>query len=189
MKRANLPEKIFLTGFMGAGKTSVGRFLAGIVDAPFCDLDSLLCERKSAEIEDMISSLGEPEFRRLESELLAEVCSLPGTLVVSTGGGAVMSERNRRAMEQSGVVIYLKARLETLMERISKDVGVARPLLKVDDPLARAAELLSAREPFYARAGVIMETDGLSARKVAEKAADIFRSGEFRKKEFDKQGS
>ncbi len=172
---------------MGSGKTAVGAVLAQIFDAPFCDLDSLLCERRSAEIEDIISSLGEPGFRKLESELLAEVCSSPGPLVVSTGGGAVISQENRRLMEESGVVIYLRAGLKTLMCRISKDKGAARPLLNVDNPASKAAELFSERKNFYEKADVIIDTNGLSAGDVAGKAAEILRSGEIRRSgEFSK---
>ncbi len=166
-----LPEKVFFTGFMGAGKTSVGSSLSGILNMRFHDLDSMLAERHSVGIEEIISSFGEPEFRRLESELLAEICSLPGAAVVSTGGGAVVATANRRAMEQCGVVIYLKARMETLMRRISGDTP--RPLLKVEDPCSKAAELFSARERFYKTAGFTIETDGFSSREVADKVADI----------------
>lgn len=180
MTGKNLSEKVFLTGFMGAGKTAAGPILSRLLGVPFRDLDSLICERRPEGIEKIISSLGEPEFRRLESEILAEVCSFPGALVVSTGGGVVISEQNRLVMKESGVIIYLKASLETLMRRISKNA--VRPLLKTGDPASRAAELFSGREAFYEESDLTIETDGLSAREVAEKAAGTLRLEGFLKK-------
>lgn len=172
---------------MGAGKTSAGAVLARILGLPFYDLDSMICERRSGGIEGIMSSLGEPGFRMLESELLAEVCSLPGSLVVSTGGGVVISERNRRVMEEAGVVIYLSAKLETLICRISEDKSAARPLLKGGDPVSKAADMLCARKPFYETADVTIETDGLSAEEVARKAADVLCSdGVWKKRSLKK---
>lgn len=172
---------------MGAGKTSAGAVLARILDLPFYDLDSMICERRSGGIEGIMSSLGEPGFRMLESELLAEVCSLAGSLVVSTGGGVVISEKNRRVMEEAGVVIYLSAKLETLICRISEDKSAARPLLEVGDPVSKAADMLCKRKPFYETADVTIETDGLSAEEVARKAADVLCSdGVWKIKKFEK---
>ena len=176
MAAEKLPEKIFLTGFMGAGKTSVGRALARRLGVRFRDLDSLIAERSGAGIDEIISSLGEDRFREMESAALAEVCSAAGPAVVSTGGGAVISERNRRAMERAGVVIYLKAKLETLMRRVSLDAP--RPLLKVEDPAGKAAELLAARSRFYEAADFTIETDGLSPERVADRAEEILRGAQ-----------
>jgi len=172
LTRNSLTEKVFLTGFMGAGKTTVGRVLAGILGVPFVDMDSVISERQSAEIEGIMSSLGEPGFRNLESGLLDEICSSTGAMVVSTGGGVVISGRNRRTMEQSGIVIYLKASVETIMKRISdeNEEGISsRPLLKSGNPFERAAELFAKRKEFYENADLTIETDGIRPEDIAEK--------------------
>ncbi|WP_462137462.1 shikimate kinase, partial [Candidatus Mycalebacterium sp.] len=96
------PEKIFLTGFMGAGKTTVGSILAGKIGAQFCDLDAFISARESASVDDIISLRGEAEFRKLESEALVAMCEKPGFGVIATGGGIVLSESNRAAMKQAG---------------------------------------------------------------------------------------
>ncbi|MCY4043208.1 MAG: shikimate kinase [Candidatus Dadabacteria bacterium] len=176
MAAEKLPEKIFLTGFMGAGKTSAGRALARRLGVRFRDLDEFIALREGMSIGDIFSSSGEDGFREAESAALAGICSATGPAVVSTGGGAVISERNRRAMERAGVVIYLKAKLETLMRRVSLDAP--RPLLKVEDPAARAAELLAARASFYEDADFIIETDGLSPERVADRAEEILRGAQ-----------
>lgn len=168
---AKNPEKIFLTGFMGAGKTTVGSVLAGKIGAQFCDLDVFISARESASVDEIISLRGEAEFRKLESEALAEVCEKPGTGVVATGGGVVLSESNRAAMKQSGVAIYLKADFETLMRRISQDAP--RPLLKVSYPETKAAEIFSGREHLYETACLTVETDGLSPDEVATKTVGL----------------
>ena len=172
------PEKIFLTGFMGAGKTTVGRALARRLGARFCDLDNIIAEREGMGADEIISSLGEKRFREMESAALETVCSANGFAVVSTGGGTVVSEGNRRAMERAGVVVYLKAELETLMSRVSLDAP--RPLLKVENPAGKAAELLAGREPFYGEAGFTVATDGLSPERVAEKTEEILRNAHAR---------
>lgn len=169
-------EKVFLTGFMGAGKTTVGRSLARRLGVGFRDIDSLITKRSGSGISEIFSSLGEERFREMESVMLEEVCSASGPAVISTGGGAVISERNRRAMERAGVVIYLKAKLETLMRRVSPDAP--RPLLKVADPAVKAAELLAARESFYEEADFTIETEGLSPERVAERAEEVLRGSQ-----------
>ncbi len=159
---------------MGAGKTTAAGAIASATGAKFCDLDEFISHRQSASIDDIISSLGEPEFRRIETEALAALCARGGFCVVSTGGGVVISESNRAVMAQSGVVIYLKAKVETLMRRISQDAP--RPLLKVDNPGAEAARLLSERERFYEAADFTIETDGMCPDEVASEAVRLLRA-------------
>ncbi|QMU56426.1 MAG: AAA family ATPase [Candidatus Mycalebacterium zealandia] len=165
------PEKIFLAGFMGVGKTTVGSVLAQKIGAQFCDLDAFIKARESASVDDIISLRGESEFRNLESEALAEVCEKSGFEVVATGGGIVLSDGNRAAMKQAGVVIYLKADFKTLMHRISQDAP--RPLLKVPSPEAKAAEIFSGRKHLYETACFTVETDGLSPDRIAERVVGI----------------
>ncbi len=188
MKKSRLDEKVFLTGFMGAGKTTVGPVLARLLGVPFVDMDSMIRERQSCEIEDIMSLLGESGFRNLESEMLAEICSSPGAMVISTGGGVVIAEKNRRAMKESGITVYLKAKLETIMMRISKENerGISvRPLLKSDNPFERAAELFADRMEFYEKADLTVETDGRRPEDVAEKILFLLepRLGKTEKKQ------
>ena len=110
------PNNIFLTGFSGSGKTTVGRIAARLLGWAFVDLDEEIERAAGSTIEEIFARHGEPHFRRLESEALAAACERDRQ-VVSTGGGIVVDWRNRRAMERGGVVVCLEARPETLHAR------------------------------------------------------------------------
>ena len=111
-----------LLGFMGAGKSTVARGLA----QDFVDMDELLCQRLGMSIKDYFDQQGEAAFRSAEAQLLAEL--IDTNLVVSTGGGVVVSSENRRLLAQNADNIYLKADFETLYQRIQQDAKQERPL-------------------------------------------------------------
>ncbi len=137
---------IFLVGMMGAGKTTLGRALAQRLGREFVDSDRELVERTGVSVATIFEIEGEEGFRRRESTLLAELARQEGS-VIATGGGVVLDEANRRLMHETGTVVYLRARLESLWERTRHDAS--RPLLATADPRARLAQLLEAREPLY----------------------------------------
>lgn len=157
-------RNIFLVGFMGAGKTTVGRVLAGRLGYRYCDSDKVIETKAGKTIPDIFSGLGEDRFRELESETLE---SLAGKIkqVIATGGGAVMRDRNWDAMKKGGVTVYLKAPAEVIWNRIKH--SKTRPLLNVDNPLDAAKELLEERIPFYEKADITVDTESLSVEEIA----------------------
>jgi len=157
MGRAN----IFLVGMMGAGKTTLGRALSHRLKREFADTDRVLVERTGVPIATIFEIEGEEGFRRREGAVLAELAERDG-LVIATGGGAVLSEANRVVMREHGIVIYLRARVESLWERTRHDTS--RPLLATPDPRATLAELLEKRDPLYREAAhIVIETGSQSA--------------------------
>lgn len=158
-------KRIFLVGFMGAGKSTVGRILADKLGVPFLDLDDIIEKKTNRTIENIFSEEGEEYFRRIESEALMMTGQRESGFVVSTGGGIILKEENREFIKQNGVSIYLKADINKIMERISADT--ARPLLNVDDPRAKAEQLMKERSNFYERSDYIINTDLLTPGEIA----------------------
>lgn len=150
-------RNIILTGFMGAGKTSVGVRLARDLGYAFVDTDGLIEADQKTTITAIFSNFGEAYFRDVESRVIRQVLE-SGEQVVATGGGAVIREENRKAFKEGGITICLAARPETVYERIRHETH--RPLLQVPDPLARIRGLLADREQFYRQADLVIETDG-----------------------------
>ena len=152
---------IFLVGMMGAGKTTIGRALAQRLRRPFVDTDRVLVERTGVPVATIFEIEGEAGFRRRESALLAEMAREPGR-VVATGGGIVLDPANRATMRDHGTVLYLRARLESLWERVRHDT--ARPLLATAQPRERLAQLIEERDPLYRDAAhLIVDTGPQSA--------------------------
>ncbi|MGS2723113.1 shikimate kinase AroK [Porticoccus sp. GXU_MW_L64] len=143
MKYAN---NIFLVGPMGTGKTTIGRQLANHLRMCFLDLDQEIEERCGADIPWIFDVEGEQGFRLRESQVLEDLVADKG-MVLATGGGAVLAEKNRQLLKQHGVVVYLSSTLEQLLERTQKDRK--RPLLQVDDPRQVLERLMQEREPLY----------------------------------------
>src|ERR1044072_7245880 len=117
---------IFLVGFMGAGKTTVGRVLARKLKRNFFDLDSVIELREGKSIQQIFSDLGEPEFRRIEREAI-QSCRELKNAVIALGGGAYIPEENRNALGVIGITVWLDCPLEICLERLSGDES--RPLL------------------------------------------------------------
>ncbi|MDM0088392.1 MULTISPECIES: shikimate kinase [unclassified Variovorax] len=145
-----------LIGLPGSGKSSVGRRLAQRLDFGFSDSDTVIEQRLGCSIRDYFEREGEAAFRDVEQQVLAELAaSVQG--VVATGGGAVLREANRRALQDHFHVIYLRSSPEDLLKRLRHDTK--RPLLQVADPLARLRELHDQRDPLYrATAHSIVDT-------------------------------
>jgi shikimate kinase len=148
-------ENIILTGFMGTGKSSVGKILAERLGCRFIDLDELVVAGSGLTIIEIFARHGEQHFRALESEMLKRLESERG-LVVSTGGGAVVNPENRRRMRSTGRVVNLSASAGTIKERLTGDV--ARPLLQGDNSLEKIIAMIAEREPFYADADIRIDT-------------------------------
>ncbi|MCS7009070.1 MAG: shikimate kinase [Chthoniobacterales bacterium] len=137
---------IVLIGFMGSGKTSVGRHLSALTGHRFLDTDQIIREKTKMEITEIFSTLGEEAFRKLETEVLNEIVGSCG-IILATGGGIVLREQNRQLLHQIGIVIWLDAQEEVLFQRISHNRK--RPLLLTENPRATFHNLFLQRLPIY----------------------------------------
>ena len=156
---------IALTGFMGSGKTTVGKVLADFLGCPFMDLDDLVVKKAGKSIPDIFAQDGEPAFRLLEAQVLRKTVEkyAESTAVLALGGGAVLAPSSAALLHEKTVCIYLRASLETLLTRLEGETA-GRPLAD-----ASLADRLAAREPIYEEtAHVIIDTDGLSPDEVAD---------------------
>ncbi len=158
---------IFLTGFMGAGKTSVGRALSEKLRMDFLDLDSEVQKAEGRSIRDIFEEDGESFFRLRETEMLESICARSSPTVVSTGGGVILNVRNRETMDASGEVFYLKADIDTLWKRVRGKKH--RPLLDAPDAYLKLKELFKERENIYDKAPHVVFTDNMSIFEVAER--------------------
>ena len=163
-------RNIYLTGFMGTGKSSAGQEIARRLDLKFIDLDELIVKKEGRSINDVFAQDGEPYFRKAEKEALREV-SQANSQVVSCGGGIVIDPENIAIMKQSGRFIALFTRPEVIFERIKKETH--RPLLNTADPLARINELLTIRKPYYDQAEFVIDTSDISVQEAAEKVVKL----------------
>ena len=136
-----------LVGLPGSGKSTVGRHLARRLQLPFADSDQVIEARLGYSIRQYFEQEGEQRFRGLEAAVIDELTRDPRRGVLSTGGGSVLRPENRRHLRDRGRVIYLKSSPEELFRRLRHDRN--RPLLQVDDPLARLRELHAIRDPLY----------------------------------------
>ncbi len=156
---------ITLTGFMGSGKTTVGKVLADFLGCPFMDLDDLVVKKAGKSIPDIFAQDGEPAFRELEAQILRKTVAkyAESTAVLALGGGAVLAPASAALLHEKTVCIYLRATLETLLARLEGETA-GRPLAD-----ASLADRLASREPIYEEtAHVIIDTDGLSPDEVAD---------------------
>ncbi len=157
---------VVLIGFMGAGKTSVGKALAARLDMPYLDTDEMVEARAGRSVAEVFRDEGEAGFRRREREAVREAAAKRGW-VVSVGGGAVLDSENLEALKASGVLVYLRAPLEALLARVGGDPS--RPLLAEKDP----RELLEARRRVYeAAADLVVDGEGLEVEAVAAKVVE-----------------
>jgi shikimate kinase len=155
---------IYLTGFMGSGKSTVGPILANTLGFEFLDIDKLIERKADKPIVQLFDTVGEKGFRSLERETLHEVADLDG-YVVSLGGGTLVSEDNFQVIQQSGIIVYLQLSPEAILQRVKHRQD--RPMLKDPhgNPLPsqelpkRIEELLGRREQFYGRADIVVPTD------------------------------
>ena len=147
---------IVLIGFMGTGKTAVGRRLAGALGLPFVDTDTLIEDQTATSIPDLFRTRGETGFRAIEKQVIHNLAD-GVRRVIATGGGAVLDPDNFDVLRSFGPVIHLSAPASTIMARTQGDAGV-RPLLAADDPLERIRSLQRERAPVYGRADHEVDT-------------------------------
>ncbi|MGP6086039.1 shikimate kinase [Antarctobacter jejuensis] len=165
-----LHKTIVFVGMMGAGKTAVGRTLAGQLGVMFRDSDHEIEEAANMSIAEIFARDGEPFFRRKESQVIERLLEGdPG--ILSTGGGAFLADRNREMISRMGVSVWLNADLDLLWDRVRhKDT---RPLLRTADPKGTLKGLYDARAPIYSQADVqVQSLPGMSLDKMARRVAD-----------------
>lgn len=142
-------RNIILTGFMGTGKSSLGRLLARAIGYRFVDTDHKIEERYGLSIRQIFATQGEATFRKLETELVRELAGETG-LVIATGGGLVLNPENVALLQQNGRIFCLSAPADKILERISLQPG-KRPLLDEPNPRQRINELLTQRQAAYSQ--------------------------------------
>jgi shikimate kinase len=161
-------HNIVLTGFMGTGKTSVGRGLAAEFGLEFLDTDDLIEKDARMSINEIFVEFGEAHFRKLEKEVIKRVTSTMDGLVLSTGGGAVIDDTNRERLKSWGKVICLSASAKTILDRVRGQDE--RPLLSIGNKMQSIERLLEDREPFYKESDLIIDT---TTKGVDEVVAEI----------------
>lgn len=163
-------NNIYLVGFMGTGKSRVGKLLSERTGRRFIDLDNLIEEKENRRISDIFAKEGEVYFRRVEKDFLADM-SKEDNLIIACGGGIVIDADNIKLMKQTGSIICLTARPEVILERIKNSFH--RPLLNVSDPRQKIEELLESRAAFYALSDKTIDTSELSMEGVADKISEL----------------
>lgn len=164
----NLDRTLVLVGLMGAGKSTVGKRLAKELEIDFKDSDTEVEQAAGCSVADIFDRFGEKGFRDGERKVIARL--LDGTpMVLATGGGAFMDTETRANIKARGISVWLRAGLETLVERT--DSCKDRPLLKTD-PEAMLQNLMDTRYPVYAEADVVVDTDGLSLSETVSRVQE-----------------
>lgn len=158
-------KNIVLTGFMGTGKTEVGRILSKRLGYSLIDADSEIEKEQGMTITEIFKRYGEPRFRDIEASVIERLSGFNAT-IISTGGGAVLREENIKNLRRNGIIICLTASAETIFKRTCNSND--RPLLQVEDPLQRIKELLEFRRPYYEKADIMIDTEGKTPVEVAE---------------------
>ena len=166
------PANVALIGFMGAGKTSVGRLVAESLGFEFLDTDELIQSRTGRTIADIFAKEGESAFRALEKQMVQELSAREKT-VISTGGGLPTNADNLKALKSYALVVCLWASPEKIWERVRNQSH--RPLLHGADPQKKIRELLAVREPFYKQADVLINTDLRSVREATQQIVLQFK--------------
>ena len=169
MSRTN----IILTGFMGCGKTTVGRKLAKALKYTFIDTDHLIEERQRMKVQEIFAAKGEKAFRAMESDIARELGRGEGQ-VIATGGGMMLDPDNAAALSVNGRVFCLVAGPEEIFKRISRNKKAKRPLLNTADPLQRIMELMQLREKSY-RQFIQIDTSGKDLQEITENLINIIQ--------------
>lgn len=155
---------IVLIGFMGSGKTTIGKALASILNMKFIDTDELIENQQGITIKDIFADFGELRFRTIETEIIKSLELIDGH-VISVGGGAVMKEENFKALKDIGLIIFLDAPIDKIIKNL---VGSFRPLVGNTIDRDKMSELLKSRYSTYRKADIIVNTDKLNIQETIE---------------------
>ncbi|NLY43484.1 MAG: shikimate kinase [Clostridiaceae bacterium] len=167
-------KNIVLTGFMGTGKSTVGKKVAGKLGMKFIDMDQYIEGKLGMSISDIFFHKGEAYFRETEKEAAEELSRLTGT-VIATGGGIVLNPENVKKFRENGIIFCLKADIDTILRNISKS-HEKRPLLKQGNIRNTIEKLLEYREPYYKNNDYEVDVSLLTVEQAASVIADIYIS-------------
>ncbi len=164
----NTLENLVLIGYMGSGKTTVGKTLAKMMQFSFLDTDEMIEKQQNKTIREIFAADGEQAFRDLETDLLKQlVAEKRKHLVLSTGGGMPLRAENQKLLSKLGLVVYLKAEPETIYHRVKNDTK--RPLLQCENPFAAIKEMIDVRNPVYEEAAAqIVQVNACHQVEIAE---------------------
>jgi len=163
---------LVLVGFMGTGKTEVSKEFAERTGMRYLSIDKMIEEREGMSISDIFKEKGEEYFREVEKSIIKEVSSMEG-VVIDAGGGVVLDDENMENLNNSGVVICLKARPEVILDRV--DNKTDRPLLNVKDKLAKINEILDSRRIYYDKIEKSIDTSDLTIDEVVEQVKSLVK--------------
>lgn len=178
LPRMSVPRQIrnvALAGFMGVGKSSVGRLAAAELQFEFVDTDEVIESRTGVKVSDIFAQHGEAVFRKFETDLVAEMTGWSGK-VISTGGGLVLNPANLASLKTHALVACLWATPETIYQRTKHQTH--RPLLQAPDPLAKIRELLATRAAPYKQADVLVNTEQRTVKEIAAHVLHHFRAAQ-----------
>lgn len=171
MTRGGLPcRQAVLVGFMGAGKSSVGKVLALRLDAEFVDVDERIEAVSGKSIGEIFASRGEEAFREMERAAVREAVSAPGR-VIAAGGGAFVDEANRRALKAYAPVVFLDVTVASVLDRLSGDRS--RPLFAAEAEAGKLRELMERRRPAYEEADFTVSTDARTVGEIADRIVSL----------------
>lgn len=169
-------RSIVMVGLMGVGKTTVGRRLAAELGLPFVDADEEIEKAADRPVADIFSDFGETAFRDGERRVIARLLDSPQA-VIALGGGAFVNDETRRLVKKKAVSVWLKADLNTLMERVSR--RDTRPLLQTENPRAVMSDLMVKRETAYAEADIQVEGDSGPHAATVTRVLDALKNHGF----------
>ena len=165
-------HNLVLIGFMGCGKTTLGKWISQNANMAFYDTDEYIVSKENREIIDIFATDGENYFRDLETETLKEMNEKFRDSVISVGGGLPLREENRELLKQLGIVVYLRTTEDTLVKRLDNDTK--RPLLAGNDIRSKVHELMMQRAHIYENtAQIIVDTDDRTFEKIYNEIEDI----------------
>lgn len=171
---SDLPSRIYLVGFMGCGKTRIGRLLADAMGRGYLDVDAMVKDRAGMSIRELFEQQGEAAFRRLEADCLRRTEDWEN-VVIATGGGVMVSESNRQILGQRGMTVWLNVPFDLIVGRMSAYGRSQRPLLDDEDAARR---LYTERLDAYRRADLeIAVAESEDAQRVAARILDLISSG------------
>lgn len=155
---------ILLIGFMGSGKTTIGKALANKISMKFIDTDELIEKRQGMSIKNIFADFGEQRFRAIETEIIKSLALIDGH-VISVGGGAVMKEDNFKALKNIGLTVFLDAPIDKIIMNLE---GSFRPLVGNTIDKGKMTKLFNSRYPTYKKADIIINTDKLDVQQTVE---------------------
>lgn len=168
---SNNKKNIILTGFMGTGKTTVGKWLAAQLGYEFIDTDEIIEQQQGRTIPEIFQEAGEAAFRQMESDLAQALANQQG-LVISTGGRMMLDPANATALGRQSHVFCLVATPEEILQRLQLDTSHSRPLLAVADPEQRIVQLLAERAEGYGRF-LQIQTSGKTVEEIVQEIIGI----------------